>query len=111
MKFKSGVSAVFESVLAPGAISDQPFFVIQGTEGEIVLDGFEGGGRVYTINKSEATSAANGGAMLCTDINAGHSGPVGWDTGYRGELLDFAGAVVDGVAPKATATDAVEDLR
>lgn len=39
---------MFESVLAPGAISDQPFFVIQGSKGEIVLNGFDGGGALYT---------------------------------------------------------------
>ena len=49
--------------------------------------------------------------MICTDINAGHEGPIGWDTGYVGELLDFAAVVVDGATPKATAADAVEDLR
>ena len=28
--------------------------------------------------------------MHCTDINEGFEGMVGWDTGYAGELLDFA---------------------
>ena len=41
--------AVFESVLAPGAISDQPFFTVQGTLGEITINGFDGGGHVCTV--------------------------------------------------------------
>jgi hypothetical protein len=41
-------------VLAPGAISDQPFFVIQGSKGEIVLNGFEGGGALFTEDGMQA---------------------------------------------------------
>ena len=79
-QFESGVSAVFESVLAPGAISDQPFFQIQGSKGEIVLDGFEGGGRVYTIDDGAAAEGDGGSGkspMVCTDINEGFDGAVG----------------------------------
>jgi hypothetical protein len=32
------------------AISDQPFFSIQGSLGEIVIDGFEGGCRLYALD-------------------------------------------------------------
>ena len=71
----------------------QPFFVVQGTKGEIVLDGFAGGGRVYTMGAS---------GMECADINAGWEGPVGWETGYAGELEDFAAACVEGRPPQAT---------
>jgi predicted dehydrogenase len=102
LKFEGGASAVFESVLAPAAISEQPFFVVQGTKGEIVLDGFGGGGRVYTMGE---------GGLTCADINAGWDGPVGWETGYAGELEDFAAACVDGRPPQATALDAMADLR
>ena len=47
------MAQVFESVLAPGAISDQPFFVIQGSTGEIVLNGFEGGGTLFTEDRTQ----------------------------------------------------------
>ena len=47
--FRSGVSAVFETLLAPRGISHQPFFSIQGSRGEIVINGFKGGCNVYTI--------------------------------------------------------------
>ncbi|CAJ1326980.1 unnamed protein product [Effrenium voratum] len=100
--FDSGVTAVFESILAPGAISEQPFFVIQGSSGEIVLDGFAGGGRVYTVAE---------GRVLETEINADFCGPVGWDTGYAGEVADFAEAVLENRPPAAGPEEAVEDLR
>ena len=102
LKFTSGITAVFEGMLAPSAISDQPFFVIQGTEGEIVLDGFAGGGRIYTIGES---------GMEVAGINAGFDGPVGWDSGYVGELQDFAAACLDGAALKGTAWEAMADLQ
>lgn len=102
ISFENGVTAVFESVLAPGAISDQPFFVIQGSKGEIVIDGFAGGCRLYTVVE---------GAPVTTDLNADRMGPVGWDTGYTGELEDFAACVLDGKEPEAVAQEAVEDLR
>eukprot|EP01045_Picozoa_sp_COSAG04_P011540 COSAG04_NODE_744_length_10648_cov_52.358233_12_plen_51_part_00 len=44
-QFSSGKGAIFESILAPTAISEQPFFSIQGSKGEIVIDGFGGGAR------------------------------------------------------------------
>ena len=34
-----------------------------------------------------------------------------WDTGYVGELMDFADAVLDKKVPQATAADAVADLK
>ena len=41
----------------------------------------------------------------------GFEGKVGWDTGYVGELVDFARVCVDGVAPQATPQQAVTDLQ
>ena len=35
LMFSSGKSAIFETMLAPAAISDQPFFTLQGTRGEV----------------------------------------------------------------------------
>ena len=37
--------------------------------------------------------------------------PVGWDTGYAGELKDFAAAVLDGSPLAADPQEAIEDLR
>jgi UDP-N-acetyl-2-amino-2-deoxyglucuronate dehydrogenase len=102
LKFTSGITAVFETMLAPSAISDQPFFVIQGSKGEIILDGFAGGGRIYTIGET---------GMHITDINDGYDGLVGWDSGYVGELQDFAAACLDGTTPKATGQEAMADLQ
>lgn len=103
--FTSGVTAVFEAILAPGAISEQPFFVVQGSEGEIVIDGFAGGARMYTVAE---------GRLRETDLNEGvppGDPRVGWDTGYAGEMADFAAAILDGTAPAASARDALADLR
>ncbi|CAK9041234.1 unnamed protein product [Durusdinium trenchii] len=100
--FECGVTAVFEAILAPGAISEQPFFVIQGTKGEVVLDGFAGGGRIYCIQD---------GKMMEQDINRDYSGPVGWDTGYAGEMRDFALAIRQKTALAAAPHEALEDLR
>jgi len=68
LKFASGKSAIFESILAPGAISDQPFFQVQGTAGEIVIDGFEGGARMYTVtvHASRFSSAVSAVAPALT---------------------------------------------
>jgi len=87
LSFKTGKSAIFESLLAPEAISEQPFFTIQGTKAELVLDGFEGG---------------------CYLHKAGDDGKIerielikeGWDAGYSGEYLDFIEAVLDGAVTK-----------
>jgi predicted dehydrogenase len=98
--FESGRSAIFESILAPGAISHQPFFTIQGTKGEIVLDGFAGGGRVYTED-----AEAEGG-MRCTPLKQ-----AGWASGYAGELADFARCILEGRQPKAAAEEALADLK
>jgi predicted dehydrogenase len=98
LKFESGSSASFETLLAPSAISDQPFFRIQGTKGELVIDGFEGGLHHYHANEHEET--------VCTTICK-----EGWDAGYADEQLDFARAVRGEKALDMTADEAVEDMR
>eukprot|EP00747_Dinoflagellata_sp_TGD_P038686 gnl/TRDRNA2_/TRDRNA2_139821_c1_seq1.p2 gnl/TRDRNA2_/TRDRNA2_139821_c1~~gnl/TRDRNA2_/TRDRNA2_139821_c1_seq1.p2 ORF type:complete len:115 (+),score=23.38 gnl/TRDRNA2_/TRDRNA2_139821_c1_seq1:25-345(+) len=80
-------------MLAPEAISDQPFFTIQGSLGEIVIDGFAGGCRLYTPAGTEE---------LCRE---------GWDAGYAGEYADFAAACLDGRPSEGPMSEAVEDLR
>jgi predicted dehydrogenase len=67
-------------MLAPGGISDQPFFQIQGSLGEIVIDGFEGGARLYTVEEGKTVVKE-----FCHQ---------GWDAGYRLEYADFIAAVV-----------------
>lgn len=100
--FESGVTAIFEAILAPGAISEQPFFCIQGTKAEVQIDGFAGGARLFTIQD---------GKMIEEDLNGEFSGAIGWDTGYAGEMLDFAQAVLHQKTPEAGAAEALEDLR
>ena len=56
-------------MLAPGAISDQPFFTVQGTLGEITINGFDGGGHVCTV-------APDGTSTTTVAIDK-----VGWDAG------------------------------
>eukprot|EP01050_Picozoa_sp_SAG11_P026854 SAG11_NODE_6585_length_1283_cov_1.198480_1_plen_133_part_10 len=80
LQFGSGVTAIFEAVLAPSAIADQPFFVIQGSKGEIHIDGFEGGGRLYTLGSETVET---------TPLKK-----VGWDASYALELADFARAIL-----------------
>merc|ERR1712039_623411 len=100
LQFQSGQSAIFESMLAPKAISDQPFFTIQGSLGEIVIDGFEGGCRLYTLGGKDGTEKVE--TELCH---------MGRDAGYSGEYADFAAAVLDGTPTKGPVSSAVEDLR
>ena len=105
-RFVSGKSAVFEAVLAPHAISDQPFFQIQGDLGEIVLDGFGGGVYLYTGDPSGSGPSANpfgSKVELCR---------CPWDGAYEEELRVFAAAINDGdeLPSKAGADEALRDL-
>ena len=80
LRFSSGQSAIFESVLAPNAISDQPFFVLQGTKGEIVLEGFHG--EVYSYTGEPTDFKTYGDKTL---ICKNH-----WDNSYADESLALA---------------------
>lgn len=97
-KFTSGKVAGFESMLAPKAISDQPFFQIQGSEGEIVIDGFGGGARLYTADDSDQ--------VVCKEFC--HEG---WNAGYEREYVDFVRAALDGKALAAGPDSALRDLK
>lgn len=44
------------------------------------------------------------------DINKDFDRPIGWDTGYAGEMMDFALAILQKKKPDATAREALEDL-
>jgi predicted dehydrogenase len=99
--FGSGKTCIFESLLAPGAISEQPFFSVQGTTGEIVIDGFEGGCHVYTAGGGDGGGAAER-KTICKQ---------GWDAGYNGEWSDFVAAILDGVPTAGGVEEAIADLR
>ena len=98
LRFASGKVAVFESMLAPRAISDQPFFRLQGTLGEIVIEGFDGGCTLHTLDSSGAKVVRE----LCRE---------GWDAGYVGEYRDFAAAVLGGTPTAGPLSEALADLR
>ena len=93
----SGDENVFESLLAPDAISDQPFFTIQGTKGEIVIHGFEGGCDLHQTCEDRPVKE-----RICDR---------GWDAGYEGEYIDFVGAVLDGNPSDGTIDEAIKDLK
>ena len=97
-KFRDGKFASFESMLAPTAISEQPFFRIQGTLGEIVIDGFGGGARLYSVGESDQ--------VVCREFC--HAG---WDAGYEHEYAAFVSAALDGSELEANAYSALQDLR
>ena len=97
-RFGSGKTASFESMLAPKAISEQPFFRIQGSLGEIVIDGFGGGARLYSVGDSDQVVSTE----FC------HAG---WDVGYQREYADFVHATLSGSPPQSSAHSALMDLR
>ena len=76
-----------------------PSCSIQGTAGEIVVDGFGGGCRSFTPDPNGQTAVA---AELCRE---------GWDAGYAGEWLDFAAACLDSADTQGPAAEAAADLR
>jgi len=98
LRFESGKGAIFESMLAPRGISEQPFFRLQGTKGELVLDGFEGGCTLHALDAAGAKVERE----LCRE---------GWDAGYVGEYRDFAAAVLDGAPTAGPLAEALADLR
>ena len=103
-RFVSGKSATFEAIIAPHAISDQPFFQIQGDLGEIVLDGFGGGVYLYSGDPSGGGPSTFGTKLeLCR---------CPWETAYEEELKIFAAAIHDGdeLPRKAGADEALRDL-
>ena len=80
LQFASGQVAVFESILAPLAISDQPFFVLQGTQGEIVLEGFNGEVNLYTGVPTK-TKTYGERKLICKSH---------WDSSYEEEIIAFS---------------------
>lgn len=97
--FQSSKSAVFETMLAPKAISDQPFFVLQGSLGEIVVEGFGGGCTLHTLCPETDKPVSR---ELCRE---------GWNASYVGEYADFVSAVSNGTPTKGPLSEALADLR
>ena len=82
------------------AISDQPFFWIQGSLGEIVIDGFGGGARIYLPGGESGEETVV--REFCKQ---------GWDAGYAGEYSAFVAAVLDGAPLRGgEAESALRDL-
>eukprot|EP00039_Didymoeca_costata_P020849 m.342624 g.342624 ORF g.342624 m.342624 type:complete len:367 (-) comp21659_c0_seq1:74-1174(-) len=97
-QFHNGLTAIFESILAPEGISDQPFFRIQGSKGEIVIDGFGGGCYLHVVGSNGEVERTE----LCKE---------GWDEGYTGEYVDFTNACLNGTPLAGKPSEALEDLR
>eukprot|EP00927_Polykrikos_kofoidii_P067367 TRINITY_DN62862_c0_g1_i1.p1 TRINITY_DN62862_c0_g1~~TRINITY_DN62862_c0_g1_i1.p1 ORF type:complete len:390 (+),score=66.10 TRINITY_DN62862_c0_g1_i1:78-1247(+) len=93
-----GLTSTFEGILVPSAISNQPFFVIQGSKGEIVIDGWPNAAPCKLH-----TEGADG--LVTTELSNR-----GWDEGYTGELADFAAAVLDGKELESGPEQALADL-
>jgi len=95
LRFKSSVIAVFDAMLATGAIANQPLFTVTGTRGELTI---EGSGWVKLWDGSDWKGK-----------KVGEQG--GYLRSYEYELADFARAVRQGAAPAAPASAAVGELR
>ena len=102
LRFSSGQSAIFESVLAPNAISDQPFFVLQGTKGEIVLEGFHGEVYSYTGEPTDFKTYGDK-TFLCKNH---------WDNSYADENIALAELLQSDFDPKGLSPEeALADLK
>jgi predicted dehydrogenase len=95
VRFRSGVVAVFDAMLATGAIANQPFFTVTGTRGELTIEA-AGWVRLFDGTDWKGTKCGDQG---------------GYWKSYEGEWLDFSSAVLRGTVPAAPATDALGELR
>jgi UDP-N-acetyl-2-amino-2-deoxyglucuronate dehydrogenase len=95
IRFGSGVVAVFDAMLATGAIANQPLFTVTGTTGEC------------TVEASGWVKLFDGRDWKGTKVGE----PGGYLQSYEGELADFASAVLHGTTPAAPAAYALGELR
>lgn len=95
VRFDRDVVAVFDALLATGAIAPQPLFTITGTLGEI------------TVEASGWVKLWDGADWKGTKV--GEQG--GYLRSYEGQLADFLAAVTTGAPPAAAAADALGELR
>eukprot|EP00048_Salpingoeca_helianthica_P017115 m.235700 g.235700 ORF g.235700 m.235700 type:complete len:366 (+) comp20215_c0_seq1:26-1123(+) len=99
LAFDNAKFGSLEAILAPWHVMPQPWFVIECTQGELVIDGaFNGGFGVKAFSREHPD-----GIVLDT--------PGGWDSSYEGEMADFAAAVLLKKPLAAGPESAVEDLR
>jgi predicted dehydrogenase len=95
IRFESGVVATFDAMVATGTIAHQPLFTVTGTRGELTV---EPSGWVKLWDGTEPNGTAMGDAG-------------GYLRSYEAQLGDFANVVLHGVAPAATAHDALGEVR
>jgi predicted dehydrogenase len=95
LRFESGTVAAFDAMLTTGAIANQPLFTVTGTKGECTVEG-SGWVKLHDGTDWKGTKVGERGGYLLS---------------YEAELHDFAGAVLDGRPPAATAEYALGELR
>ena len=95
IRFDSGVVAVFDAMLATGAIANQPLFTVTGTAGECTVEG-SGWVKLFDGTEWKGTKVGERGGYLQS---------------YEAELADFASAVMHGTTPAAPAAYALGELR
>jgi predicted dehydrogenase len=95
IRFRSGVVASFDAMLATGAVAPGPLFRVTGTRGEITVEG-SGWVKLWDGREPRGTKVGEQGGYLQS---------------YEGEWHDFVRAVRDGTPPAATAEDALGELR
>ena len=95
IRFESGVVAVFDAMLATGAIANQPLFTVTGTAGECTVEG-SGWVKLFDGTEWKGTKVGERGGYLQS---------------YEAELADFASAVMHGTTPAAPAAYALGELR
>ena len=96
-RFESGLFASFEALLADAVMAMQPFFRIQGSRGEIVIES-DLGGRVKLFNHDHP-----GGEQIGEQA--------GYLASYGPQFVDFAAAILDGKIPDASAEYSLGELR
>ena len=102
LRFSSGKSASFDCLVVDAPLSKQPFFQIQGSLGEIVLEGaFEGGMKLVTAEHPE-------GQVIESDPSG--KGQRGFLHSYAPRLEDFGRAVRDGTPLAASAEYSVGEV-
>ncbi|MGE3689719.1 MAG: Gfo/Idh/MocA family protein, partial [Acidimicrobiia bacterium] len=100
-RFRSGVVASFDVMLATGPVARQPHFQFTGTAGELLVtaDGearlFDGEVRLFNGRDPAGTVVGGGGFMAS----------------YEGVWLDFEAAVLDGTPLAASAEYSLGEVR
>lgn len=98
IRFESGKVATFEALIAEAVMGPQPWWRINGTKGEIVIEeGLEKGALLlYNADNRHGLRVAE---------------PLGYAHSFGPELRDFSHAVLDGARPAADAAYSLGELR